>query len=122
MVVDDDPDLRDTIQEQLESEGYDVVSAGDGREALMKLRAHRTISLILVDLRMPTMDGRQLIQALRRDGNSTPVVVLAALAPAPRSRWARRRNITGAVEVLDKPFSVDALLRVVAEHASPRRS
>jgi CheY-like chemotaxis protein len=121
LVVDDDPDLRDAIREALESEGHAVLTAGDGKEALDVLRSSGRVSLILVDLRMPTMDGRQLIRALQRDGNDTPVVVLSALAEAPRSGKPGPRRITGAVEFLAKPFAVDTLLRIVAEHGRPAR-
>ena len=119
LLVDDDADLRDAIREQLESEGYTVVTAADGCEALDMLRAEARVSLILVDLRMPTMDGRQLIDALRREGIVTPLVVLSG-AVEPQRRWPRRRSIMGAVEVLEKPFKVEALLRIVAEYAHAR--
>ena len=120
LLVDDDVDLRDAIREELESEGYAVVTAGDGHQALEELRVHAKVSLILVDLKMPTMDGRQLIAALRREGIETPVVVLSGSAEAQR-RWPRRRSITGAIDVLEKPFRVEALLRIVAQHAHARR-
>ena len=84
--------------------------------------AGRSLAERLVDLTMPTMDGRQLIEALRRDGDDTPVVVLSALTEAPRSGQPRPGRITGAVELLAKPFAVDALLRSVAEHRRPARS
>ena len=85
LLVDDDPDLRDAIQQQLEVEGYAVITAGDRREALEQLERHGGISLILADLKMPTMDGRQLLQALQRQGNGSPAVVLLALADVARS-------------------------------------
>ena len=121
LVVDDNADLRDAIGEELEAEGYQVLQAGNGKEALETLRTHGEVSLILVDLRMPTMDGRQLIAALRQMGVDIPVVVLSGVSRSPQSDGVVRRLVTGAVDVLDKPFSIDALLRIVAQHAARGR-
>jgi len=122
LVVDDDPDIREAIRQTLESEGYGVVTAADGREALDQLQTHPRVSLILADMRMPTMDGQELIAALRCKGNPTPVVVLSALSELRREGSLRLRSITGAAEVLGKPFNIETLLRVVAHHVSSARN
>ena len=118
LVVDDDADLREAIREELQEEGYTVRTAGDGRAALEELRAHQDIDLVLVDLTMPTMGGRELIQALHREGNTTPVVVVSGVASPAAPGGGRLRRVTGAAGVLGKPFSLEALLEIVARHTS----
>jgi CheY-like chemotaxis protein len=67
LVVDDDPDIRETITELLQEEGYVVTAAAHGGEALSALRADPTVGLILLDLMMPIMDGWQFRNEQRQD-------------------------------------------------------
>lgn len=89
MVVEDDADVLDVIALTLEDHGYSVLVAANGRQALDKLRAaeHRP-ALILLDLMMPVMDGRQFREAQRRDPAlaDVPVVLLSADVDIARSR------------------------------------
>src|SRR5512134_1268402 len=80
MVVDDDVDIRRGIAVALELEGYEVVEAGDGREALQKLRDSAPPVAIFLDLRMPGMNGWQFREEQRRDAElaKIPVIVVSA--------------------------------------------
>src|SRR4051794_28574938 len=80
LVVDDDPDLRDTLGQILEDEGYSVAAASNGREALAYLRERPAPSLILLDLMMPVMDGWQFRSEQRLDSvlAKIPVLVISA--------------------------------------------
>ncbi len=80
LVVDDDADVRSSLQEVLEDEGFSVTVAGDGQEALRRLEGGLTPDVILLDLMMPVMDGIQFRtkQLARPRLCSIPVVVLSA--------------------------------------------
>jgi CheY-like chemotaxis protein len=118
LVIEDDASLRQTIQEVLEIEGYRVVTAADGEEALAQLD-RAAPSVILLDLMMPRMNGYQFAEALasRPRYATTPIVLLTADGRAPEK--ASDVNATGW---LNKPFSIDDLVRAVDEalRAPPR--
>ena len=106
LVVDDDPLIRDAVRELLSDNGYDVVVAEDGLDALERLASMPPPSLILLDLRMPRMDGWQFL-AERPSGTSSrvPVVLLSGMTFI--------RDAPGVVDFLAKPIRPDKLLDVV---------
>lgn len=117
MVVEDDAELRLLMEFALADAGYTVRTAPDGLEALAALAepVSPPPCLILLDMRMPRMDGWQFARAFRaRDPGGPPIVVVTAAEEA-----ARRAADIGAQGHLDKPFDIDDLLRVVARHCSP---
>jgi CheY-like chemotaxis protein len=113
LVVDDNDEVRAGLGALLESAGFQVALAADGREALRLLRADVCPCLVLLDLMMPLLDGWDVLAELRRDASLAviPVVVLSA---HPLARLAEN---AGAVAVLAKPMEPDALLAVVDRHA-----
>jgi two-component system chemotaxis response regulator CheY len=116
LVVDDDPSILDTVTSILESEGHKVMAANGGEEAISMVRAwHPT--LVLLDMRMPIMDGWAVAKALRESGSRVPIVVMTAAENA--RRWA---DEIGAAGHLDKPFGLDELIAVVERHAGPRQN
>jgi len=109
LVVDDHADLRDSIAVLLEIEGYDVVDAGDGREALRCLASHTAdIAAIVLDLAMPVMDGWQFLEERRksRTFSAIPTIVVTGVSDAKR----RQREL-GDIAVFTKPFHFDELIR-----------
>ena len=106
LVVDDDDALRETLTDLLQLEGYRVVSASNGREALDLLeRSPRPCAMIL-DMMMPVMSGWELLDVVKHDSHlsSIPVTVVSATCDfAPL-----------ADEIVKKPIRVDALLHAVA--------
>ncbi|MGH2551818.1 MAG: response regulator, partial [Thermomicrobiales bacterium] len=76
LVVDDEPILRDTIEFNLRREGYDVILASDGQEALDIARAN-ALDLIVLDIMLPVVDGLQVLRILRED-STVPVLLLSA--------------------------------------------
>ncbi|HEV7243033.1 MAG TPA: response regulator transcription factor [Thermoanaerobaculia bacterium] len=115
LVVEDDPAIRRSIVAQLRAEGYDVVEAADGREALAVVRRDKP-DLILTDLAMPVLDGFTLITTLRKT-ITTPIVVLSVRG----GETDRVRALDlGADDFVSKPFSVAELLARV--RAQLRRS
>jgi len=107
LVVDDDTSILDTVSSILSGEGYDVVSASSGQEALDAV-ARKLPLLILLDMRMPVMDGWAVARALRGKGITVPIVVMTAAESA--QRWA---DEVGAEGYLAKPFGLDELLTAV---------
>ena len=107
LVVDDDAAIRDAVRDVLESEGIAVETAANGADALEQVSRHRP-RLVLLDMRMPVLDGWGFASALRDRGLALPVVVMTAAADA--SRWAEE---IGAIGVVAKPFGVAELVTAV---------
>ncbi|MEK6606922.1 MAG: response regulator [Myxococcota bacterium] len=116
LVVDDDFDIRDTLSQVLADEGYRVVCAGNGLEALDLLRAAggERPALILLDLMMPVMSGWQLRLEQRKDPElaAIPVVVISAA-----SNTHERAVSIDAAAYLTKPIALDRLLETIARFA-----
>jgi CheY-like chemotaxis protein len=110
LVVDDDPDVRDTMQDILGMSGYQVATAEHGEAGLALLRGGLQPGLILLDLMMPVMDGYAFLEALEASpaAPKCPIIVVSA-----NHDTSRARKMPGVVEVLAKPFEVDDLLRLV---------
>jgi CheY-like chemotaxis protein len=108
LVVDDEDAIREVVAETLELEGYHVECAGDGRQALAKLKVTRPDAIVL-DLMMPGMDGWTFLQHFRREGlaESTPVLVMSAYRRLAET--ARELH----VPCVSKPFDLDAFLAAV---------
>jgi CheY-like chemotaxis protein len=113
LLVEDDPDFQAVLQTALEGEGYHVIAAAHGREAMERLRHSPGCGLIVLDLRMPVMDGYQFRAEQMRDPTlaGIPVVVLSAEGDA-----TRRAAELGAVEVMQKPVDFDRLLAILARY------
>jgi CheY-like chemotaxis protein len=116
LVVDDDPTILVTVCEALDLEGFPVVTATNGAEALEAVDRDDP-SLVLLDMRMPVLDGWGFMGAVRERGLSLSVVVMIAAADA--RRWARE---IGAQGVLAKPFELDELFSAVEHLRQPDAS
>lgn len=107
LVVEDEPHLASVLHLNLSLEGYDVVIAGDARQAGQKLLNPQSFDLILLDVMLPDIDGMQFCEHLRASGNFVPVLMLTARAtPADRVRGLE----AGADDYLPKPFVLEELL------------
>ena len=109
-MVDDDPSIVAVITDILSAEGHEVVSAENGQEALAKVNGE---ALVLLDMRMPVLDGWEFARRFRASGKRSPIVVMTAAENA--SRWA---DEIGADGYLAKPFEMDALIAAVERHAT----
>jgi two-component system, OmpR family, response regulator len=106
LVVDDEDYITDLIAVGLRFVGFEVDTAADGREALAKIASTQP-DLVVLDISMPDMDGLEVVQRLRRDGVSTPIVFLTARdAPADRVKGLH----LGGDDYITKPFSLEELL------------
>jgi DNA-binding response OmpR family regulator len=111
MVVDDEPHIRLMSRMTLETGGYEVVEAEDGEAAIDFLRGS-PVDLILLDLRMPLLDGMETLRDLREAGDDTPVVIVTAHGSVPDAVEAMK---LGAIDFLSKPLAPEAMRRVVSE-------
>jgi DNA-binding NtrC family response regulator len=109
LVVDDDPGVRYTIREILASEGVDADEAADGEEALARFEA-APVPLVITDLRMPRMDGMELLRRLAARAPAPRVVVITAHGS---ERQAVEAMKAGAWDYFRKPFENEELLAVV---------
>jgi CheY-like chemotaxis protein len=113
-VVEDNGYLRDFMKTFLEEEGYAVRCACNGREALDYLRSEPDPpGLILLDLAMPVMDGRQFRAAQLRDHAHPAVAVVIVSSDGDGAEAA---PALGAADYLKKPFTLDQLLQTISEH------
>jgi two-component system chemotaxis response regulator CheY len=107
LVVDDDPAIRATVSEVLSDEGYSVMTATNGAEGLAAVQK-LSPSVVLLDMRMPVLDGWGFARAMAERGGAPPIVVMTAAHEA--RRWAQE---IGTTLVLAKPFDLDELLLAV---------
>lgn len=111
LVIDDEPGVRELISEALSLSEITAIQAADGLEALSFLRRER-FDLLILDINMPKLDGLALLEKLRTEGMSVPVLMLSARADKADINQGLR---TGADDYLTKPFSIEELvLRVKA--------
>ena len=117
LVVDDERNIRESIQRLLEFEGIDSACAQDGREAVEILRSE-TFDAIVADLKMPVMGGQELLERIRDEGYGSPVIMISALGEIGDAVKALK---TGAVDYLIKPFDPDELIHKIRAAVSNRR-
>ena len=111
LVVDDDPTFRMTTGALLEADGYSVDTAADGQQAVERLK-DRQFDLLLVDLRMPGIDGISLVEALRLWGHGVPILMISGFGTVDS---AVRALQTGVDDFLLKPVEPDVLSARVAD-------
>jgi CheY-like chemotaxis protein len=114
VIIEDDVDLRETMQDLLEMEGYSVCTAENGKAGLKLIEDSGKPCLILLDLMMPEMNGWEFLEAMQRDKQAllaqTPVAVVSAAADMSDVQQQY------GCSVLKKPVSVDRLLALAHAH------
>lgn len=113
LVVDDDVSIVETLCEFLEMEGYAVLTAANGAEALETVR-QLLPSVVLLDMRMPVLDGWGFARALREQGTSLPILVMTAAHDA--RLWAEE---VGAAGYIAKPFDLIDVLSALEDVIQP---
>jgi DNA-binding NtrC family response regulator len=111
LVVDDDSGVRDVVRSMLESEGYLVSVAQNGREALNSLKTE-DFQVLITDLVMPEQEGIETIKIVRRD---YPAVKVIAMSGAFGGDYLRIAGYLGAHGTLAKPLQMSSVLKVVAD-------
>lgn len=108
LLAEDDSELRALVNEALTSAGFEVVEAANGKAALEVLLSREPISLVISDLSMPVMTGRQLVDVMQSYSRLSRIPILIVSAEPEELEVLR-----GAHECLQKPFDMSALLAAV---------
>ncbi|MDI6762667.1 MAG: response regulator [Thermodesulfobacteriota bacterium] len=116
LVVDDEMDLVETVRFSLELEGYDVLVAYNGEEALNQARKENP-DLILLDLMLPKLDGYKVCRLLKFDERYKHIPILMLTAKIQEKDKATGME-TGANEYITKPFEMDELMKKVKGYIS----
>ncbi len=118
LVVEDDPSIRQLLVDTLEQDGFDVVGAADGEEAIAAAEGRRP-AVVILDIGLPLMDGPSVADGIReRHGNDVPFIVVTASHGIEKAA-----SRIGAARYLAKPFDVSDLMNAVrqaAQSAMPR--
>ncbi len=109
LVVDDELSMREFLKILLEKEGYRILTAADGAEAL-DIAGQNTIDLVVSDIRMPGISGLELLAALKEKNADLPVIMITAFA-SPDDAVTAMKN--GAFDYITKPFNVDEIKSVI---------
>ncbi len=118
LIVDDDEEIRALLQDMLQEEGFDVDTARDGQEAL-ELLERESGWIILLDVMMPNVDGREVIRRLQANHALRDQNKVALMSAGGRLAQERLHLATDVVEaLLPKPFDLDDVLAVVSRLAS----
>jgi urea transport system substrate-binding protein len=110
LIVEDDPDILSSVADILDFEGYEVVTATDGTLGLEMLETSEP-TLILLDMRMPGLNGWDFARIMKERGHDVPMLVMTAAQDA--RRWAEE---IGAVGYIPKPFHIIDLLDAVERY------
>ena len=114
LIVDDDPRIQTLLQQLLRTKGHEGVTAESGHDALEKLKA-RPFDLVITDLRMPKMNGMQLLGQVKAFYPTLPVIMVTAYASEDTTVEAVQ---LGVFDYLAKPFKIDELLDAIGRALS----
>ncbi|MEQ1681132.1 MAG: sigma-54 dependent transcriptional regulator [Nitrospira sp.] len=117
LVIDDEQSLRDVLSIMLKRAGYAVTSAMDGEEAI-ELLNKEIFDLVITDLRMPKIDGMEVLKAVKSASPETVVLIITAFASADSAVEAMKQ---GAYDYLTKPFQVDEVQLIIRNALEKRR-
>ena len=120
LVVDDEPDVRKVVRMTLEKSGYDVVEAEDGAKAIEEIKKGENsilLNLIVTDIRMPNMNGIDVINYYKKEWPSVPIIVLTGF---PDLEMATTMFQHGVSDYLVKPVEADKLRASVAKALEQR--
>jgi DNA-binding response OmpR family regulator len=114
LVIDDNPDMRRTMQALLESEGFDVAVAADGEEGL-RLQKSMPAAVVITDIYMPRKEGIETIYELRKLFPQTRIIVMSGGSRIVGVDYLTVARELGAAKVLKKPFAPEELIEAVRE-------
>ena len=109
LVVEDDPEMRALLTDELSDEGYAVTQAVDGADASLKV-AHETFDLVITDMKMPNLGGLEFLPIVEKSCPGVPVLVITAFGDWPSFIEAYDK---GAVDFISKPFKMLELKNAV---------
>ena len=111
LIVDDDDDIRDTLKELCEDEGYDVVTAANGADAMRVLSGPILPCVVILDLIMPLTTGNEVFALMQQDPRLAGVPVIVSTSDPSRA--------PSGVLIMKKPIDLDRLLGVIRRYCRP---
>jgi len=118
LVVDDEEGARELFFTILSDEGYDITLANNGEEALVRFKSD-AYDLVVTDIKMPVMDGLQLLQEIRKTGSKTDVIMVTAYGEV--ESYLKAMSL-GAAEYINKPIRIKELKRIVHKVLTERKA
>ena len=118
MLVDDEPGFLDITEKRLSARNVKIVTAGSAEDCLEKLAKHETLDVVVLDMKMPGIDG---IEALRQIKKDWPLIEVIMLTGHGNMETAIKAMKKGAFDFLLKPFDIDRLLRYIEEATQKKR-
>ena len=118
LVVEDEEGARELFNTILTDEGYEVTLANDGQDALSCMRGG-SFDLVVTDIKMPGMDGLQLLQEIRKAGSQADVIMVTAYGEV--ESYLKAMSL-GAAEYINKPIRIKELKRIVNKVLSERKA
>ena len=109
LIVDDDDTIREELRHLVSEEGYNVVTAVDGADALQKL-SQTSFQLVLLDVRMPNLDGYEVLTQVKILYRSTKVIMITGHADLTQAMKSKKM---GADDFIEKPFDIDYVMTSV---------
>ena len=112
LLIDDEPEFVDVVRRRLEANGYDVISALNGREGMEKILNEKP-DLVLLDIRMPKMDGYTFVKEIRvhKELKNIPVIILSVV-----DRLTELLKLEGVTDYVEKPFDAEILVQKVNKY------
>ena len=120
LIVDDEEEMRDTLERVLAAAGYRVVTASNGAE-VSSILAQVHVDLVMTDLLMPEKDGTEVIAELRKKHPNTPIVAMSGGGRMPRGDYLKIARMFGAHAILEKPFTNEQLLSTIELLLPPKK-
>ena len=118
LVVDDEEGARELFNTILTDEGYEVTLANNGQDALSRMK-NGAYDLVVTDIKMPGMDGLQLLQELRKTGSQADVIMVTAYGEV--ESYLKAMSL-GAAEYINKPIRIKELKRIVHKVLTERKA
>jgi CheY-like chemotaxis protein len=111
LIVDDEREIRESLEEFFQEEGFTVITAANGAEALTRLQEAEAPCVVLLDLLMPVLDGNQVYEAMQREPRLTNVPVIVMTSDPSRA--------PSGLLIMKKPMNLTRLLSTVQQHCRP---
>jgi DNA-binding NtrC family response regulator len=118
LLVDDEVEFVETFSERLEMRGFETLKAFSGKEALKVLKRNKNIEVVILDVKMPGMDGVETLAEIRKKFPLVEVIMLSGQATVESAIEGMKR---GAFDYLMKPSDIDQLIEKVTEAAAKKR-
>ncbi|MCD4737057.1 MAG: response regulator [Bacteroidales bacterium] len=112
LIIDDEPQIRSLLTKMLKREGFNVIVASDGKEG-MRLFNKEPADLVITDIIMPEKEGIEIIQELRKDHPTLPIIAISGGGRNSSDSYLKIAKIFGANEIFEKPVEKQKLINAI---------